>query len=357
MKILFVFGTRPEAIKMLPIYLKFKQNDIDAKICLTAQHREMLDDVMDFFEISADYDLNLMGKNQTLEELSSLVLKSVGEVLKKEKFDLVFVHGDTTTTFFSAMAAYYNKIDIAHIEAGLRTYDMYSPFPEEINRQLTSRIAKYHFTPTKISKENLLLENLNHKNIYVVGNSVIDALYLTMNKTNLKTKKDKKILITAHRRENFGKGIVNICDAIKKLAEIYKDFEFIYPVHLNPNIQKPVFDMLSNIENVKLLKPQSYFEFVKLMSESYLILTDSGGVQEEALSLSKPVLLLRDTTERVEALNEGAVKLIGTQTSTIIKETQKLIDTKIEYEKMTKVSNPYGDGKTSDKILEVIKNI
>ena len=356
-KLLFIFGTRPEAIKMIPIYKRFKESNLfDVKICITAQHREMLDDVMNFFGVKADYDLNLMKKNQTLEELSSNVLNGVSDILKKEKFDLVFVHGDTTTSFFSSMAAFYNKVDVAHIEAGLRTYNIYSPFPEEINRQLTSRIAKFHFAPTKKAKENLLKENLNFKNIYVVGNSVIDALFLTLKKLSSQIlNPNPYILITAHRRENFGKKFEDICEAIKELAIKYKQFDFIYPVHLNPNVRGVVFKILSNIENVKLIEPQNYPNFMKLMAESYLILTDSGGVQEEAPSLNKPVLVLRDTTERPEALESGAIKLVGTNKEKIIKEVTNLIENKEEYKKMAKAFNPYGDGKTSDRIFEIIK--
>lgn len=356
-KLLFIFGTRPEAIKMIPIYKKIKESNLFyVKICITAQHREMLDDVMSFFEVKADYDLNLMKENQTLEELSSRVLIEVSNILKKEKFDLVFVHGDTTTSFFSSVASFYNKVDVAHIEAGLRTYNIYSPFPEEINRQLTSRMAKFHFAPTKKAKENLLQENLNFKNIYVVGNSVIDALFLTLKKLPPQIlNPNPYILITAHRRENFGKSFENICEAIKKLAIKYKQFDFIYPVHLNPNVRKVVYKILSNIANIKLIEPQNYQNFVKLMAESYLILTDSGGVQEEAPSLNKPVLVLRDTTERPEALESGAIKLIGTNKEKIIKEVTNLIENKEEYKKMAHAVNPYGDGKTSDKIFEIIK--
>jgi len=357
-KLLFIFGTRPEAIKIIPVYKKFKDSNLfDVKICITAQHREMLDDVMDFFEIKADYDLNLMQKNQSLENLSMRILNKVSDILKKEKFDLVFVHGDTTTSFFSALAAFYNRIDVVHIEAGLRTYDIYSPFPEEINRQLTSRIAKYHFAPTKKAKENLLNENVNFKNIYVVGNSVIDALFLTLKKLpNQKIQNSKPyILITGHRRENFGEGFLNICNAIKELAIKYKNYDFIYPVHLNPNVRKPVFKILSGLSNVKLIEPVNYPNFVQLMANSYLILTDSGGVQEEAPSLKKPVLVMRDTTERPEAFKKGLLKLVGTNKNKIIAEVSNLIENKDEYNKMIKDENPYGDGKTSERIFNIIK--
>lgn len=357
--LLFIFGTRPEAIKMIPIYLKFKESSLfDVKICITAQHREMLDDVMEFFEVKADYDLNLMKKNQTLEELSYNVLNKVSNILKNEKFDLVFVHGDTTTSFFSALAAFYNKIDVVHIEAGLRTYDIYSPYPEELNRQCTARIAKYHFVPTEKSKQNLLNENVNFKNIYVVGNSVIDALFLTLKKIST-TKQNSKpyILITGHRRENFGEGFLNICNAIKELAIKYKNYDFIYPVHLNPNVREPVFKILTNLSNVKLIDPVNYPKFVELMANSYLILTDSGGVQEEAPSLKKPVLVMRNTTERPEALNEGVIKLVGTNKKKIVEEVSFLIENKDEYDRMAKGINPYGDGKTSERIVDILKSI
>lgn len=358
-KLLFIFGTRPEAIKIIPIYKKFKESNLfDVKICITAQHREMLDDVMEFFEIKADYDLDLMKKNQTLEELSSNVLNKVSSILNNEKFDLVFVHGDTTTSFFSALAAFYSKIDVAHIEAGLRTYDIYSPYPEELNRQCTARIAKYHFVPTEKSKQNLLNESVNFKNIYVVGNSVIDALFLTLKKLpNPQIPNPKPyILITGHRRENFGEGFLNICNAIKELAIKYKNYDFIYPVHLNPNVREPVFKILSDLSNVKLIEPVNYPKFVQLMANSYLILTDSGGIQEEAPSLKKPVLVMRSTTERPEALNAGMIKLVDTNKEKIVQEVSQLIENKDEYNQMIKGTNPYGDGKTNEKIFKIIKD-
>jgi len=358
-KLLFIFGTRPEAIKMIPIYKKFKESNLfDVKICITAQHREMLDDVMEFFEIKADYDLDLMKKNQTLEELSSNVLNKVSSILNNEKFDLVFVHGDTTTSFFSALAAFYSKIDVAHIEAGLRTYEIYSPYPEELNRQCTARIAKYHFVPTEKSKQNLLNESVNFKNIYVVGNSVIDALFLTLKKLpNPQIPNPKPyILITGHRRENFGEGFLNICNAIKELAIKYKNYDFIYPVHLNPNVREPVFKILSDLSNVKLIEPVNYPKFVQLMANSYLILTDSGGIQEEAPSLKKPVLVMRSTTERPEALNAGMIKLVDTNKEKIVQEVSQLIENKDEYNQMIKGTNPYGDGKTNEKIFKIIKD-
>ena len=367
-KLLFIFGTRPEAIKMIPIYKKFKNSTLfDVKLCITAQHREMLDEVLNIFDVKADYDLNIMKKNQSLTKLSSRLLESLDKVLKN-RFDLVFVHGDTTTSFFGALASYYHKIDVAHIEAGLRTNNIYSPYPEELNRQLTSKIAKYHFAPTIEAKNNLLKENIN-KNIFVVGNSVVDALFLALKKikNNLKLEKQilekigykfsnkKIVLITGHRRENFGKGFFKICKSIKKLAKKYPNIDFVYPVHLNPNVQKPVFEILSNLKNVYLLKPLDYLSFVYLMDKSYLILTDSGGIQEEAPSLGKPVLVMRENTERPEALEAGTIKLVGT--TKIEKEISNLLDNKKEYKKMAKAINPYGDGKTSKYIFNIIKGL
>jgi UDP-N-acetylglucosamine 2-epimerase (non-hydrolysing) len=368
-KLLFIFGTRPEAIKMIPIYKRFKQSNLfDVELCITAQHREMLDSVMDFFEVKADYDLDIMQTNQTLELLTSRLLLKISEVLDTSKPDLVFVHGDTTTSFVASLSAFYKKIDIAHIEAGLRTNDMYSPFPEEINRQLTSKMAKYHFTPTQKAKKNLLIENIEEKNIYVVGNSVIDALLLTveklknkeLEKTILKNIKynfsDKKIvLITGHRRENFGDGFLNICNSIKNIALKYDDVDFVYPVHLNPNVQKPVNDILNDVSNIYLLAPLDYVNFVYIMNRSYVILTDSGGIQEEAPSLGKPVLVMRDNTERPEALDAGTVKLVGT--TNIEKEVELLLDNEQEYNKYQKVNNPYGSGDTSENIYKIIEGI
>lgn len=361
--ILFIFGTRPEAIKMIPIYKLFKTSDkFNTKLCITAQHREMLDDVMNFFDVEADYDLNIMQPNQTLEILTSRLLLKISEILEESRPSLVFVHGDTTTSFVASLASFYKKIDVAHIEAGLRTYDKYSPFPEEINRQLTSKIAKYHFAPTLTAKENLLNENIMEKDIFVVGNSVIDALFLTLKKIKDSKKhlaynpSDKKfVLITGHRRENFGDGFLNICHSIKELAITYKNVDFVYPVHLNPNVQKPVKEILSTIENVYLIEPLKYESFVYLMSMSYIILTDSGGIQEEAPSLGKPVLVMRENTERPEALEAGTVKLVGT--TKIVSEVKKLIDDTKEYEKFVSRTNPYGDGQTSNQILRVIEEL
>lgn len=363
-KILFIFGTRPEAIKMIPIYNCFmRDSSFNAKICITAQHREMLDNVMDFFEVCADYDLNIMKPNQTLEELTANLLVEISAILLECRPNLVFVHGDTTTSFVASLSAFYQKIDVAHIEAGLRTYSKYSPFPEETNRQLTSKIAKYHFAPTVMAKKNLIKENINKNNIFVVGNSVIDALFLTLEKIKNKkfklpynpTNKKKYILITGHRRENFGEGFFYICSAIKKLSVKYKNIDFVYPVHLNPNVQKPVSKILSNIDNVYLIPPLRYEEFVHLMLQSYIILTDSGGIQEEAPSLGKPVLVMREYTERSEALSVGTVKLIGTKN--IEREVSLLLEDENEYKRFSKNKNPYGDGTSSEKILNFIKSI
>ncbi len=375
-KILIVFGTRPEAIKMAPLVLAFQEqsNEIEAKVCVTAQHREMLDQVLDIFDIIPDYDLNIMKPGQDLYDITSNILLGMKKVLTEYKPDIVFVHGDTTTTISTALSAFYQKISVAHVEAGLRTGDIYSPWPEEANRKLTSQITKYHFTPTETSKKNLLKENIPEDNIYVTGNTVIDALHWVLNKikenkslesTLLDTIKsnfssfgndERLVLITGHRRENFGQGFLDMCSAIKTLAEEHSDVNFVYPVHLNPNVQKPVLELLSGINNVYLIAPLDYEPFVYLMSKSYLILTDSGGIQEEAPSLGKPVLVMRDTTERPEALEAGTVKLVGTDTDTIVNEVNKLLKDHHLYESMSQAHNPYGDGKTCQKIINIIKD-
>lgn len=373
-KILFIFGTRPEAIKTIPIIKEFQRNpnDFKVEVCITAQHREMLDSVMQFFNCKADYDLNIMKKNQSLSELTSNILTKLDDVLSVSKPDLVFVHGDTTTTFAATLGAYYKQIDVAHIEAGLRTNNIYSPFPEEINRQLVSKIAKYHFAPTDSAKDALLKENIDKSKIYVVGNSVIDALHLALQKIEndkeLKSKIEQKlnnskfdihnskfILITGHRRENLGVGFLNICNSIKELALKYKDVDFVYPVHLNPKVREPVNKILKGLQNVHLIEPLDYPEFVYLMSKSYLVLTDSGGIQEEAPSLGKPVLVMRENSERPEALKAGTAKLVGT--TQIVENVSLLLEESQEYLKMSKAINPYGSGDTSKKILEVIKNV
>ena len=374
-KVLIVFGTRPEAIKMAPLVLAFQQESetIKTKVCVTAQHRQMLDQVLDIFGIVPEYDLDIMKPEQDLYDITSNILLGMKTVLSEYKPDIVFVHGDTTTTIATALSAFYQKIPVAHVEAGLRTGNIYSPWPEEANRKLTSQITKYNFAPTQISKENLLNENVPKEDIYVTGNTVIDALFWVLEKieqteslkqTLLDTiKKEfpavedgaRIVLITGHRRENFGQGFLNICTAIKYLAQKHPDVNFVYPVHLNPNVQKPVLELLSGMKNIYLISPLEYESFVYLMSKTYLILTDSGGIQEEAPSLGKPVLVMRDTTERPEALEAGTVKLVGTDIKQIEEETSKLLTDTVCYNKMSQASNPYGDGMACQKIVNIIK--
>jgi UDP-N-acetylglucosamine 2-epimerase (non-hydrolysing) len=363
-KVFIIFGTRPEAIKMAPIVKEFKKsNRFITKVCVTAQHRHMLDQVLDFFEITPDYDLNLMKPGQDLFSITSEVITGLKPVLKEFKPDYVYVHGDTTTSTFAALSAFYSGAKVCHIEAGLRTYNKLSPFPEEINRQLTSRLADYHLAPTETAKKNLLSEGIDESTIKITGNTVIDALMFAVDKLSefedeeiqyLKTiiEKDKKlILVTGHRRENFGKGFLNICEALKTISS-NQDVQIIYPVHLNPQVQGPVYDILNGISNIKLIEPLSYPAFVYLMKQSYLILTDSGGVQEEAPSLGKPVLVMRDTTERPEALAAGCVILVGTDPITITKEVERLLNNEDHYKNMSGATNPYGDGTASKRILE-----
>jgi len=366
-KILFIFGTRPEAIKMAPLIKEFKNNnEFDVKVCVTAQHREMLDQVLNFFKIKPDYDLNLMKPNQSLFDITTNGLKGLEKVLDIEKPNLVFVQGDTTTAFVGALAGFYKKIKVAHIEAGLRSHNKYSPFPEEINRVLVGHIADYHFAPTERAKKNLYNEGIK-KNVWVVGNTVIDALFLGLDIIK-KEGKDKYykffefvdfskkiILVTSHRRESFGEPFRNICYALKELANKYDDVEIVYPVHLNPNVRKPVNQILSGHPRIHLIEPLSYPYLIWLMSKSYLILTDSGGVQEEAPSLGKPVLVMREVTERVEGIEAGTAKLVGSNKDKIIQGVKLLIENEKEYNKMAKASNPYGDGKASNRILEIIK--
>ena len=373
-KILIVFGTRPEAIKMVPLIKEFKKyNDFEIKICVSAQHRQMLDQVLNLFEIKPDYDLDIMRANQDLYDISSRVLLGMRDVMKDFCPNVVLVHGDTTTSFVGALAAFYQKIKIGHVEAGLRTNDLYSPFPEEANRQITGVLADFHFAPTQSAKQNLIKEGKNSNFIIVTGNTVIDALFLMIDKieknVNLRDEitsilrskysnfgsERKFILVTGHRRENFGDGFLNICDALKNIAQNNPEIDIVYPVHLNPNVQKPVREILSNLSNVYLIDPLEYEKFVYLMSKSFFIITDSGGIQEEAPSLGKPVLVTRDTTERPEALQSGTVKLVGTNKNIIIKEAQNLILQKDEFEKMSKANNPYGDGKASERIVEFLK--
>ncbi|MDD5158983.1 MAG: UDP-N-acetylglucosamine 2-epimerase (non-hydrolyzing) [Sulfuricurvum sp.] len=372
-KILIVFGTRPEAIKMAPLVKEFQKHPdlFETKVCVTAQHREMLDQVLSLFEITPDFDLNIMKPGQDLYDITANVLLGMKEVLNAFKPNVVFVHGDTTTTFAASLAAFYQQIKIAHIEAGLRTGDIYSPWPEEANRQLTTQITAYHFAPTSTSEANLLRENVNPSHIAVTGNTVIDALFLALEKIKsnpeleqeIITKltylypygPDKKtILVTGHRRENHGQGFINICSALKTLAENNPDIDIVYPVHLNPNVQKPVREILSGITNVFLIEPLQYETFLYLMNQSYFIITDSGGVQEEAPSLGKPVLVMRDTTERPEALEAGTVKLVGTDTRKIISEAQLLLDSPEAYLAMAKAHNPYGDGKACKRIVNFL---
>lgn len=372
-KVLLVFGTRPEAIKMAPLVKAFeKERSIISKVCVTAQHREMLDQVLDIFEIVPDYDLNIMKAGQDLYDITANVLLGMKEVLHDFQPDVVLVHGDTTTTSATSLAAFYQKIKVGHVEAGLRTHNIYSPWPEEANRQITGVLSNYHFAPTLTSKENLLIENKQDRDIMVTGNTVIDALFLALDKieksealkskiistinSQYQIKEEKKlILVTGHRRENFGQGFINICEALKTLALNNPTIDIVYPVHLNPNVQQPVKEILKNITNVYLIEPLQYESFIYLMKLSYFIITDSGGVQEEAPSLGKPVLVMRDTTERPEALEAGTVKLVGTNAQTIIDEAQKLLDDGEAYQKMSTAHNPYGDGKACERIVNFIK--
>ncbi|MFT3795400.1 non-hydrolyzing UDP-N-acetylglucosamine 2-epimerase [Flavobacterium sp.] len=366
-KILVCFGTRPEAIKMCSLVHSLRQTDFDVKVCVTAQHREMLDQVLDFFEITPDFDLDIMKPNQSLNELSGRIFMKMDTVLAEEQPDLVLVHGDTTTSSICAWAAFHRGIASGHVEAGLRTYNKYAPFPEELNRQVTARIADFHFAPTKVSEQNLLSEHIKAENISVTGNTVIDSLLWTVNKLEnnfsnpkideLKGKIDfskKVILVTGHRRENFGDGFLNICKALANIAE-NSDAEIVYPVHLNPNVQEPVMKLLSNHSNIHLIDPLDYPSFVWMMKQSYLIITDSGGVQEEAPSLGKPVLVMRETTERPEALEAGTVQLVGTDASKIAESAFELLHNVSVYEQMSKAHNPYGDGKANQRIIEFIK--
>lgn len=368
-KILIVFGTRPEAIKMAPLVKEFQKYPeyFETKVCVTAQHREMLDQVLEIFEITPDYDLNIMKAGQDLYDVTSSVLLGMKEVLNNFQPDTVFVHGDTSTTLTTALACFYQKIAVAHVEAGLRTYDIYSPWPEEANRQLTGKLATYHFAPTPTSEKNLLRDGVAAKQIIVTGNTVIDALMMTVDMINsydqlrqtlisqinlpFDIQNSKFILVTGHRRENFGQGFINICEALKEIAINNPDIQIVYPVHLNPNVQKPVKEILSDVPNVHLIEPLSYQLFVYLMDKSYLIITDSGGVQEEAPSLGKPVLVMRETTERPEALEAGTVRLVGTDKNRIVVETQRLLDSADEYESMSRAHNPYGDGCACKKIV------
>ena len=369
-KILLIFGTRPEAIKMAPLVKEFQNYTkvFETKICVTAQHREMLDQVLKFFDINPDYDLNLMKPGQNLYSLTATIIESLKSVLEDFNPDFVFVHGDTTTTMAASIASFYSGSKVCHVEAGLRTYNKLSPFPEEMNRQITGRICDYHFAPTNTSKNNLLLENISDDSILVTGNTVIDALLSSVKKVNSNpselinslSKKigDKEIvLVTGHRRENHGDGFERICKALKQIAEDDINRLVIYPVHLNPKVQQPVNRILSSVKNIILINPLAYEDFIWLMNRSKIIITDSGGVQEEAPSLGKPVLVMRDTTERPEAVEAGTVLLVGTNEELIVSEALNLLNNKNVFEKMSKLHNPYGDGLASKRIVEFIKKI
>lgn len=380
-KIMLVFGTRPEAIKMAPLVKEFQKQpeQVETVVCVTGQHREMLGQVLRIFDIHPDYDLNIMKQGQDLYDVTAHVLTGLRDVLKEVKPDVVLVHGDTTTSTASALAAFYQQILVAHIEAGLRTHNIYSPWPEEMNRLLTGRLATYHFSPTPLSRNNLIKESVDDRNIIVTGNTVIDALYWVVDKikndkvldselvkvlvkagydVNRLNGGKKLVLITGHRRENFGDGFIHMCTAIKDLTRKYPDVDFVYPMHLNPNVRKPIHEVfgedLSGLGNMFFIEPLEYLSFVYLMEKSTIVLTDSGGIQEEAPGLGKPVLVMRDTTERPEALDAGTVKLVGTDYDRIVNEVSVLIDDKVAYEKMSKAVNPYGDGLACKRIVNAL---
>ena len=369
-KLLFVFGTRPEAIKLAPVIKTFQENQdkFITEICITSQHKSMLRQVLQLFDLQPDYDLDLMKKNQTLEYLTAKAIEKLGAIYKKSSPDIIFVQGDTTTVMAASISAFYQQIKIAHIEAGLRSYNKFSPFPEEMNRVLTSHLADYHFAPTRQAKDNLLREGINKKNIWVTGNTVIDALFLTLQIVRRNKdiylkyfrqkgiKFDKRvILVTGHRRENFGKGFQNICNALLEIAN--EDIEIIYPVHLNPNVQEPVNNILHQKKNIHLIKPLSYDKMIYLLNKAYMVLTDSGGIQEEAPSLGKPVLVMRDVTERQEGIEAGTAKLVGADKDNIIDNTLMLLNDLSMYRKMSVVNNPYGNGKASKNILRVLNKM
>ena len=380
-KIMLVFGTRPEAIKMAPLVKEFQKHSdkFETVVCVTGQHREMLDQVLHIFEITPDYDLNIMKQGQDLYDVTARVLTGMRDVLKEVQPDIVLVHGDTTTSTAAALAAFYQQIPVGHVEAGLRTHNIYSPWPEEMNRQITGRIATYHLSPTPLSKQNLLSEGVKEEQITVTGNTVIDALYMVVEKikqdkaldaeleeqlklagydVNRLSEGKRLVLITGHRRENFGDGFINMCTAIKDLTKKYPEVDFVYPMHLNPNVRKPIHEVfgtdLSNLGNMFFIEPLEYLSFVYLMEKSSVVLTDSGGIQEEAPGLGKPVLVMRDTTERPEALEAGTVKLVGTDYNMIVNEVSLLLDDKEAYEKMSKAVNPYGDGLACKRIVEFL---
>ena len=380
-KVMLVFGTRPEAIKMAPLVKEFQKQPkrVETVVCVTGQHREMLDQVLKIFDIKPDYDLNIMKQGQDLYDVTARVLTGMRDVLKEVKPDVVLVHGDTTTSTVAALAAFYQQIPVGHVEAGLRTHNIYSPWPEEMNRLLTGRLATYHFSPTPLSRNNLIKESVDDRNIIVTGNTVIDALYWVVDKIKNNKELDneledilskagydvnrlnngkKLVLITGHRRENFGDGFINMCTAIKDLTVKYPDLDFVYPMHLNPNVRKPIHEVfgenLSGLKNMFFIEPLEYLSFVYLMEKSSIVLTDSGGIQEEAPGLGKPVLVMRDTTERPEALDAGTVKLVGTDYNKIVNEVSSLIDDKVAYEKMSKAVNPYGDGLACGRIVNAL---
>lgn len=383
--ILLVFGTRPEAIKMAPLVNEFKKHpeDFNTIVCVTGQHREMLDQVLNLFDIIPDYDLNIMKQGQDLYDITSRVLTGMRDVLIKTKPDVVLVHGDTTTSTATALAAFYQQIPVGHVEAGLRTHNIYSPWPEEMNRQITGRIATYHFAPTPLSRQNLIQENISDEQIVITGNTVIDALHQVVEKVkndpdlqfSLKSalkksgydtdrlieKRRRLVLITGHRRENFGVGFISMCKAIRTLSEKYREVDFVYPMHLNPNVRKPITEVFGDIEtnrqsNMFFIEPLEYLHFVYLMEKSFVVLTDSGGIQEEAPGLGKPVLVMRDTTERPEALEAGTVKLVGTDYDKIVNEVSNLLENNAYYESMSKAVNPYGDGNACERIICALKN-
>lgn len=382
-KVLLVFGTRPEAIKMAPLVKKLQGDSMfQTIVCVTAQHREMLDQVLEIFDIKPDFDLNIMKQGQDLYDITSRVLLGLRDVLNETNPDIVLVHGDTTTSMAAALAAFYKQIPVAHIEAGLRTNDIYSPWPEEMNRRMTGRIATYHLAPTELGRQNLLKENVENQNIIITGNTVIDALFWIVNKIkdnteladalqkNIKnvgydvdriTNERKLVLITGHRRENFGGGFKNICNAIRALSIKYPDVDFVYPMHLNPNVRKPISEIFGQgtekLSNTFFIEPLDYLNFVFLMEKANIILTDSGGIQEEAPSLGKPVLVMRDNTERPEALEAGTVKLVGTDYDRIVEEVSQLIENEDSYNKMSRAVNPYGDGLACERIIDFLKEV
>jgi UDP-N-acetylglucosamine 2-epimerase (non-hydrolysing) len=376
-KVLVVFGTRPEAVKMAPLIkqLGARGDVFETRVCVTAQHRAMLDQILDAFELQPHYDLDIMTSGQDLYDITTHVLAGIRPVMTEFKPDTVLVQGDTTTTFATALAAYYEQIDVGHVEAGLRTGNVYSPYPEEMNRQLTTRLTKYHFAPTPLNRENLLKEAVDAEYIAVTGNTVIDALLMVVRKLEQDRRRRDRVtkqialsglppeilasnrrmvLVTGHRRESFGVGFVNICKAIRELATRHRDVEIVYPVHLNPNVREPVEKILSNIDNVHLIEPVSYEEFVYLMSKAYLLLTDSGGIQEEAPALAKPVLVMRENTERPEAVEAGTARLVGTDCAEIIARTEELLADAAAYDRMATATNPYGDGRASEMIVQFL---